>query len=230
MIPLAIQLSHDLVEPQAAAAPNRWRGRAPPSYRREAAPHLGHRSAPLQIHSRQEMPTSPPNVADSSRIRSTSASSPGTISAVPTATPPLAIAGLASFSPISPSSRMVSANTSLPPRRSRQRSTNSPLQHPLAHRRTAEHHDFAQQQRRAFRQIDVDPARHPRPVEQDGLLRQPGEMRARRGLQGNIELRGRSPGPDRFFPRPRSSPQAAIPRRPRCRYRNDRRRRRRRRC
>ena len=42
------------------------------------------------------------------------------------ATPPLAIAGRASFSPMSPSSRTVSANTSLPPRRRRQRSTNSP--------------------------------------------------------------------------------------------------------
>src|SRR5438105_8544408 len=74
----------------------------------------------------QEIPTSPPNVSDASRIRSTTASSPGTISAVPTATPPFAMAGRASFSPMSPSSRTVSANTSLPPRRRRQRSTNSP--------------------------------------------------------------------------------------------------------
>ena len=31
---------------------------------------------------------------------------------------------------------------------------------------------------------------NPRPVEQDGLLRQPGEMRARLRLQRDIELRG----------------------------------------
>ena len=41
------------------------------------------------------MPTSPPNVSEASRIRSTSASSPGTISAVPIATPPFATAGRA---------------------------------------------------------------------------------------------------------------------------------------
>src|SRR3984893_5124326 len=46
----------DLTEPKpnrakAAAAPNQRRGRAPPSYRHEAWPHLGHRSAPLQTHS-----------------------------------------------------------------------------------------------------------------------------------------------------------------------------------
>ena len=52
------------------------------------------------------MPTSLPKPCDSSRIRSTSASSPGTISAVPIATPPLAIAGRISFSPMSPSSRI----------------------------------------------------------------------------------------------------------------------------
>ena len=37
----------------------------------------------MQTRSSAEMPTSPPNEPDSSRIRSTSASSPGTISAVP---------------------------------------------------------------------------------------------------------------------------------------------------
>ena len=43
---------------------------------------------------------------------------------------------LRSFAPISPSSRMVSANTSLPPRRSRQRSMNSPcsIRSPIAAR------------------------------------------------------------------------------------------------
>ena len=84
----------------------------------------------------QEMPTSPPKLSESSRIRSTSVSSPGTISAVPIATPPFAIAGLASFSPTAPSSRMVSANTNLPPRRRRQRSTNSPcsIRSPIAAR------------------------------------------------------------------------------------------------
>ena len=62
-----------------------------------------------------EIPTSPPNEFANSRIRSTSASSPGTISAVPTATPPFATAGRLSFSPMSPSSLTFSANTSLPP-------------------------------------------------------------------------------------------------------------------
>ena len=42
-----------------------------------------------------DMPTSPPNEFATSRIRSTSASSPGTINAVPMATPPLATAGFA---------------------------------------------------------------------------------------------------------------------------------------
>src|SRR6266581_3746963 len=40
-----------------------------------------------------EMPTSPPKDSESSRILATSASSPGTINAVPTATPPFAITG-----------------------------------------------------------------------------------------------------------------------------------------
>ena len=33
------------------------------------------------------------------------------------------------------------------------------LQHPLAHRGAAEHHDFAEQQRGVFREIDIDAAR-----------------------------------------------------------------------
>src|SRR5258705_4661742 len=85
---------------------------------------------------RVETPTSPPKDFESSRILATSASSPGTINAVPTAALPFAIAGLASLSPMSPSSRTVSANTSLPPRRIRQRSTNSPcsIRSPIAER------------------------------------------------------------------------------------------------
>src|SRR4051794_317764 len=50
--------------------------------------------------------------------------------------------------------------------------------HGLAHRGAPEHHDLAQQQRGGLRQIDVDGPRDPRLVEQDGFLRQPGEMRA----------------------------------------------------
>ena len=113
-----------------------WRGRAPPSYRREASPHLGHRSAPLQTHSRRRCRPLRRTNSESSRIRSTRASSPGTISAVPTATPPFAIAGFASVSPTVPSSRTFSANTSLSPRRSRQRSMNSPrsIRSPIAAR------------------------------------------------------------------------------------------------
>src|SRR5215207_10170452 len=82
-----------------------------------------------------EMPTSPPNVSEASRIRSTSASSPGTISAVPMATP--AVDELA-------------------------------VQHLFTHRRTAEHHDFAEQERSVFGKFDVDAPDNPRPVEQDG--------------------------------------------------------------
>jgi hypothetical protein len=48
-------------------------------------------------------------------------------------------------------------------------------------------------------EIDIDPPRHPRPVEQDGFLRQPGEVRARSRLQGDIELRGGALGPIDFF-------------------------------
>jgi hypothetical protein len=49
--------------------------------------------------------------------------------------------------------------------------------------------------------IDIDPPRHPRPVEQNGFLRQPCEMRAGGGLQGDIDLRGRSLRPVDFFRR-----------------------------
>ena len=134
------------------------------------------------------MPTSPPKRSDSSRIRSTSASSPGTISAVPIATPPLAIAGLAElFADVAVEpdgfGEHQPAAAPQPPA-----VDEFALPHALAHRGAAEHHDFAQQERGAFRQIDIDPARHPRPVEQDGFLRQPGEVRAGRGLQGDIEL------------------------------------------
>ena len=62
------------------------------------------------------------------------------------------------------------------------------MPHGLAHRGPAEHDDFAEQKRGAFGEIDVDAPRDPRPVEQNGLLRQPGEMRAIGGLQGDVEL------------------------------------------
>src|SRR5229473_2638598 len=65
-----------------------------------------------------------------------------------------------------------------------------PAQHTLAHRRAAEHHNLAQQERGIFRQVDVDPPRNVRAVEQNGFLRQPGEMRAGFRLQRDIELRG----------------------------------------
>ena len=55
--------------------------------------------------------------------------------------------------------------------------------HRLAHRGAAEHHDLAEQKRGVFREIDIDPPRNARPVEQDGLLRQPGKMGAGLGLQ-----------------------------------------------
>ena len=64
------------------------------------------------------------------------------------------------------------------------------MQHLFAHRGAAEHHDFAEQKRGVFGQVDIDASDDPRAVEQDGLLRQPGEMRAALRLQGDIELRG----------------------------------------
>ena len=154
-----------------------------------------------------EMPTSPPNDSEASRIRSTSASSPGTISAVPIATPPLAIAR----------PRQLFADVAVEPdgfRKHQPAAAAQPpavdefaLQHPLAHRRAAEHHDLAQQQRGVFGQIDIDAARYPRPVEQDGFLRQPGEMRAAVGLQRDVELRGRPGRAIDFFRRRRRQRQ-----------------------
>src|SRR6202051_3348704 len=50
------------------------------------------------------------------------------------------------------------------------------MQHALPHRRAAEHDDFAKQKRSTLGKIDIDPAQHPRPVEQNRLLRQPGHV------------------------------------------------------
>ncbi len=66
------------------------------------------------------------------------------------------------------------------------------MQHLFAHRRAAEHHDFAEQKRGVIGQIDIDAPRDPRAVEQDGLLRQPGKVRARLGPERNVELGRRS--------------------------------------
>ena len=103
-----------------------------------------------------EMPTSPPNVSDASRIRSTKASSPGTISAVPMATPPFAIAGLRQFF----------ADIAVEPdgfgKHQPATAAQAPavdelaMQHLFAHRRAAEHHDFAEQKRGVFGQVDID--------------------------------------------------------------------------
>jgi len=49
---------------------------------------------------------------------------------------------------------------------------------------------FAEQKGGAFSQIDIDPSKNPRTVEQDGFLRQPAEMRTGFGSQRNVELRG----------------------------------------
>ncbi len=84
----------------------------------------------------QEIPTSPPNEFATSRIRSTSASSPGTISAVPMATPPLAIAGLPACRRCRRRDARFRRTPVCPPRRNRQRSTNSPcsMRSPIAAR------------------------------------------------------------------------------------------------
>ena len=81
------------------------------------------------------------------------------------------------------------------------------MQHLFAHRRAAEHHDFAEQKRGVLRQVDIDAPDNPRPVEQDGLLRQPGEVRAALRLQGNVELRGGAGRAVDFFSRRRRQRQ-----------------------
>ena len=63
------------------------------------------------------------------------------------------------------------------------------MAHLFAHRHAAEHHDFAEQKRGVLREIDVDAPDDPRAVEQDGLLRQPAEMRAGIDLERNVEPR-----------------------------------------
>ncbi len=95
---------------------------------------------------------------------------------------------------------------SRPPRRTRQRSSERAVLDRLAHAGAPEHHRLGHDQARIVRQIDLDRAGEPRAVEQDRLLRQPGERRAGRhrqlrlhsGLrpQRPIDLLGRRGGDD----------------------------------
>ena len=100
--------------------------------------------------------------------------------------------------PISPSSRMVSANTSRPPRRIRQRSMNSPLAfaRPSRPGRTPRFH------RAAAKRSPPDRYRSgatPGPGRTGWSPAAPAETRARRGLQGNVELCGTALSPVDFF-------------------------------
>ena len=122
-------------------------------------------------------------------------------------------AARASVRAIAPSSRTVSANTSRPSRRTRQRSVNAPCStvSPIAERPNTT--ASASSRRASAREVDVDAAREPRAVEQDGLLRQPGRAARprrrsassrsrRRGAERAIDLLGRRCG-DRRAPRRR---------------------------
>ena len=160
------------------------------SARRRAASWAQKRAIAKPFHA--EIAASPPKDEAISLTRSTSASSPGTISAVPIATPPFATAGCAelladiAFEPHRLGEDQPAAAAQPPA------VDESALRHPLAHRRAAEHGDLAHNKRSALRKIDIDTTKHLRAVEQDGFLRQPGEMRAIGDLQRDVELSGRS--------------------------------------
>ena len=109
-----------------------------------------------------------------------------------TATPPPATAGSASIRAIAPSSRTVSANTSRPSRRTRQRSVNAPCSTASPIADAAEHHSLGHQQRGVRRELDLDAALKPRPVEQDRFLRQPRKPGSRADRELDRDL-GRWP-------------------------------------
>ena len=158
------------------------------SARRRAASWAQKRAIANPFHA--EMAASPPKDDAISLTRSTRASSPGTISAVPIATPPLAIARRVSFAAdvtVEPHSLRKDELAAAPHAPAIDESA---LRHPLTHRGSAEHGDLAQQERSALGEIDIDMPRHLRAVEQDGFLRQPGQMRAIRDLQRDVELGG----------------------------------------
>ncbi len=134
------------------------------------------------------MPTSPPKDSEASRMRSTSASSPGTISAVPIATPPFAMAGR-------PASRRYRRRAArfrrTPACRHAAGASGRQIRHAACVSPIAVRPNTTISQSRsdaALSELDVDPARDACAVEQDRLLRQPGEMRAIVGLERDIEL------------------------------------------
>ena len=107
-----------------------------------------------------------------------SPSSPGASSTVASAMPPRPPPGAPSFSATAPSSRDVvgedePAVAAQPPAVGQK-----PSAHRLAHGGAAEHHRLRHQQRGVLGEIDLDAAGKPRAVEQDRLLRQPGEPAA----------------------------------------------------
>ena len=69
----------------------------------------------------------------------------------------------------------------------------------LAHGRAAEHDGFRQEQARAAGELDVDGAGEPHLVEQDGLLRHPGQCAAGADLKLHVDRRIRSERAVDFF-------------------------------
>ncbi len=87
-------------------------------------------------------------------------------------------------------------------RRMRQRSAKKPGVHALAARRAAEDHRLDGEKLRARRELGVEPARKPRAVEKDRLLRQPVEPRACAERQRRADFRRRRTRRDRSSRRP----------------------------
>ncbi len=86
---------------------------------------------------------------------------------------PAPIAGRASFAAMSPPSRTFSAKTSLPPRRTRQRSIEKAVADRFAHSPNGRTLCFNEQQIGIFGERDIDGAGKPRLIEEDRFLRQP---------------------------------------------------------
>ena len=135
-------------------------------------PHLGHRNAPLQIHSRRRFR---PRRRMYQRLRGSARPPPRRRHDQRGADGDAAIGDgrfrqLGADIAVEPDGfgEHQAATAAQPPA-----VDEFAMRHPLAHRRAAEHHDFAEQKPRILRQIDIDAAQDPRPVEQDGLLRQP---------------------------------------------------------
>ena len=107
-----------------------------------------------------------------------------------TARAPSSVAGRFKPSAIAPSTRKASANTSAPSRRTRQASRQAPRSDVLPHRRAAENQGLDGEQARIAGERDLGAPIEPRPVEENGGLRQPGQPRAcgERKLDADLRL------------------------------------------